>query len=392
MRTSIMLPGFLIGLLLAVSAWAQDDSDNASEPEQQETAAQTEDASSESTADESQPEAEGDQSDAAQADQEGANTADPAEDSGQEGDSNAAVNTGEPVDSQATTQPQQGDAEPEAAQTDDGDTDTSGETAGQAGVEPAPEATEATPDSAETFTFQGHPIFGPETAELVYRPLVDYLNDVLPYRFDLELSPDYHRYWLSARRGESPHLVLEEPHLTAYRMEQYDYVPLVRADEPISYSLLTSMNNAESSVQDFIGQRVSTMPAPSLGYLILANWFDNPMQQPLIQSNANSWLDAVEIVFSQEADAAIVPHNLVSRYVNMANVLTSEEFPGVTVAASPAVPEDIQEEIRQALVALHENEEHFAALNELDITQFIEAQPAQYRGLEEWLSLVYSVL
>lgn len=264
--------------------------------------------------------------------------------------------------------------------------------AAEAESEANEETPEATADAAETFTFQGHPIFSPETAELVYRPLVDYLNDALPYRFNLELAPDYHRYWLSTRRGESAHLVLEEPHLTAYRMEEYDYTPLVRADQPITYSLLTSMDNSEASVRDFVGRRVSTMPAPSLGYLILTSWFDNPMQQPIIQSNAGSWLDAVEIVFSQEADAAVVPHNLVSRYVNLANVLTSQEFPGVTIAASPDVSADVQEEIRGALLALHEDQEHFAALNELDIDQFIEASPEQYDGLEEWLGLVYSVL
>jgi hypothetical protein len=263
----------------------------------------------------------------------------------------------------------------------------------QAAAEPAESTTApaGTVSAAETFVFQGHPIFTPDQAELVYQPLVDYLNDVLPYRFELATPPDYHRYWLSARRGENPHLVLEEPHLVSYRMARHDYTPLVRAEEPITYSLLTSVGNEDSSVQDFVGQRVSSMPAPSLGYLILADWFDNPMQQPMIQSNASSWLDAVEIVFSMEADAAIVPHNLVSRYVNLQNVLTSREFPGVTVAASAAVPEDIQEEIREALLELHENEAHFVALNELDIDQFISADPSNYEDLDEWLSLVYSI-
>lgn len=290
----------------------------------------------------------------------------------------------------ADTQEQAPD-EPEKQATDEAvEADPqAGDEAPEAAADADEEATAQQPAAA--FTFQGHPIFSPETAELVYRPLVNYLNDALPYRFNLQLAPDYHRYWLSTRRGENPHLVLEEPHLTAYRMERYDYTPLVRADQPITYSLLTSMNNAESSVRDFIGQRVSTMPAPSLGYLILTNWFDNPMQQPIIQSNAASWLDAVEIVFSQEANAAVVPHNLVSRYVNMANVLTSQEFPGVTIAASPDVPVDIQEEIRVALLTLHEDQKHFIALNELDINQFVEARPAEYEGLEEWLSLVYSI-
>lgn len=348
MKASIQFAGVLFGLFFTMIVWAQEQSqDQSADPasENAETTAQeTTDESPQETSDEPEEQT-----------GESATSGEGAQAPGE----NASAPAQEPAEAAATAQ--------------------SG---------PA----EAAGESAETFTFQGHPIFPPETAELVYRPLVDYLNDALPYRFTLELSPDYHRYWLSTRRGENPHLVLEEPHLTAYRMDQYDYTPLVRASQPITYSLLTSMNNAESSVQDFIGQRVSTMPAPSLGYLILTNWFDNPMQQPLIQSNAASWLDAVEIVFSQEADAAVVPHNLVSRYVNMANVLTSQEFPGVTIAASPEVPSDIQEEIQAALLELHENQEHFAALNELDLNQFVEASPADYEGLEEWLSLVYTTL
>lgn len=349
MKTSIRLSALLLGLILALSGWAQDE-------------AQGQDDGPESAAEQV----------TGQADEQPEEAV--AEDAGEAEDAGAAAES-EGLDAGATNAAGQDQAEASEASSD------------QAAA-PAP----AVPEAAETFIFQGHPIFPPETAELVYRPLVNYLNDVLPYRFDLELAPDYHRYWLSTRRGENPHIVLEEPHLTAYRIQQYNYTPLVRADAPITYSLLTSMNNAESSVREFIGRRVSTMPAPSLGYLILTNWFDNPMQQPIIQSNASSWLDAVEIVFSQEADAAIVPHNLVSRYVNMANVLTSQEFPGVTIAASPEVPIDIQEEIREALLTLHENDEHFAALNELDISQFIEARSAQYEGLEEWLTLVYSTL
>ncbi|NBD95918.1 MAG: PhnD/SsuA/transferrin family substrate-binding protein [Gammaproteobacteria bacterium] len=356
MKTSITLPGLLLGLILSVSAWAQDEAQDQSG------------ASGERAADTAQ-------QSAAQQDQAGTDTADDAAQDAAE----AQGQTGGDADAQTTESAQPAEPTPDDAS--------------EATTPPAQAETQSqAPETAETFVFQGHPIFSPRTAELAYRPLVDYLNASLPYRFDLELSPDYHRYWLSTRRGRNPHLVLEEPHLTAYRMEEFDYTPIVRADEPISYSLLTSMDNAESSVRDFVGQRVSTMPAPSLGYLILASWFDNPMQQPIIQSNAASWRDAVEIVFSQEADAAIVPNNFVSRYVNMANVLTSQEFPGVTVSASPEVPADIQREIRDALLALHEDEEHFAALNELDINQFIEADAAEYEGLEEWLSLVYSIL
>lgn len=352
MKTSISLPVLLLGLALSSLVWAQDEQD-AEEAVPEETI--------ETLSEPLQEEAEGDATD---------------------------------PDESAPPEDASGEQETASEAQADGATDA-GDDADPGADEDAAEATpesQSPETSAETFTFQGHPIFTPETAELVYQPLVDYLNDALPYRFDLQIAPDYHRYWLATRRGENPNLVLEEPHLVSYRMERHDFTPLVQSSAPITYSLLTSMSENDASVQDFIGQRVSTMPAPSLGYLILADWFDNPMQQPIIQSNAASWLDAVEIVFSGEAEAAVVPNNLVSRYVNMQNVLTSREFPGVTVAASPEVPTGIQEEIRDALLALHEDEEHFAALHELDIDEFVAAPAEDYDGLDEWLSLVYSVL
>jgi hypothetical protein len=245
---------------------------------------------------------------------------------------------------------------------------------------PQPEST-----APETFTLQGHPVFTPDQAELVYRPLVNYLNDVTPYRFDLQISRDFHRYWLDVRRGDMPDLVLEEAHMTAFRMQRDGYMPLVKAAEPMTYSLMASPVHMDGNLRDFIGLPVSSMPSPSLGYLVLSRWYENPMQQPIIQSNASSWLDAIEIVFSMEAEAAIAPRNLAERYVNLETIQTSQEFPGLTLSASPAVPEEIQREIREALLKLHEDDNHFSAVHELDIQRFVETAPLEYEGLEDWL-------
>ncbi len=241
-----------------------------------------------------------------------------------------------------------------------------------------------------SFNLMVHPIFTPEQAELVYLPLIAYLNEVTPYHFQLQTARDFHRYWAEIRRGVTPDLVLEDAHLTALRMRDFDYVPLVKAEEPTTFSLLTSGMNMDADLVDFVGRPVSSMPAPSLGYLILTSWYDNPMQQPVIQSNASSWLDAVEIVFSMEADAAIVPHNLVARYVNMENVRTSEEFPHSTISASRDVPEQVRQDIVSALTILHDDPEHFPALHELDIDRFIPADPIEYEGLERWLQQVFT--
>ncbi len=240
------------------------------------------------------------------------------------------------------------------------------------------------------FTLQVHPIFTPDQADSVYRPLIDYLNAATSHHFELQLARDFHRYWLEIRRGVSPDLVLEDAHLAALRIRRFDYTPLVKASEPATFSLLTSGMNIDASLADFIGRPVSSMPAPSLGYLVLTSWYDNPMQQPVIQSNASSWLDAVEIVFSMEAQAAMVPHNLVERYVNMEIVRTSGEFPHATISASPNVPVHVQQDITRALSALHEDPDYFSALHELDIEQFIPASTNEYDGLDRWLDQVFN--
>jgi len=236
-----------------------------------------------------------------------------------------------------------------------------------------------------------HPVYPPEQVRLIYQPLIDYLNRATGYKFELVVSRNFHRYWLDARRGDAPELVFEDAHMVAWRMQNFDYHPLVTARGARTYSLLTSGALADDSLSGFVGRRISSLPAPSLGYLLLANWFDNPLQQPQILSTATSWLDAVEMVFSAEADAAIAPDTLASKYPNLYPVATSPELPGVTLAASAEVPDDIRAEIIDALTRLEDNTESQSVLFELDIDGFDASNPADFENLEEWLDPIFSL-
>ncbi|MGY6629699.1 MAG: phosphate/phosphite/phosphonate ABC transporter substrate-binding protein [Wenzhouxiangella sp.] len=251
-------------------------------------------------------------------------------------------------------------------------------------------AAEAPMDSDRVFLLHVQPIFTPDQAEQVYRPLIDFLNANTPHRFDLQTSRDFHRYWMDIRRGTQPDLVLEDAHLVAHRMQRSGYRPLVKAEQPGSFSLMVMPGQGVESVGDLVGLAISSMPAPSLGYLILSDWFGNPMQQPRIQSSASSWLDAVEIVFSMEAEAAVVPHNLVARYPNLDILVTSEPFPHTIIAASPEVPRAVQDDLANALLSLQDDPEFFPALHEIDIDAFVVADPIEFEGMERWLRQIFS--
>lgn len=236
-----------------------------------------------------------------------------------------------------------------------------------------------------------NPTYLPDQAELVYEPLVMYLREATGLDIQLTTVRNFHRYWLEARRNDAAPLVLEDAHMAAYRMNNYGYTPLVTTSRPTTFSLLASQASMDPTLDEFVGKRVSTLPSPSLGFLILTDWYTNPLQQPVVLSNATSWLDAVEIVFSMEADAAVVPRPIAEKYPNLITVATSPEFPGLTLSASPDVPETAREALIEAMIRLHDDADHHAALFELDVDQFVAADPSEYEGLDVWLDNIFSL-
>jgi len=62
-----------------------------------------------------------------------------------------------------------------------------------------------------------------------------------------------------------------------------------------------------------IGQRVATMPSPSLGILRLEELFPNPVHTPVYIWKRNTSV-AVEKILSEKIDTAIIPTRLASTY------------------------------------------------------------------------------
>src|SRR5690625_125809 len=273
---------------------------------------------------------------------------------------------------------------------DNADSDQAPAEPGAADIQGAQHDEQKMPAGAETFTVQGQPVFSPERSQAIYQNLVDYLNAALPYRFELEPARGFHRYWLAAQRNQGAHVVLEDAHLAAYRVDNHDYSLVASAQQPVTYSLLTAADSLDVSVNDFVGRRIATLPAPSLGYMILADWFDNPMQQPNFESGSQSWEEVLDGLNSGNFDAAVVPYYLRSEDDELQTVLTSGELPGLTLSAAPQVPEDVRAGLLEALEALHENETHGSLLQDPGIDRFQAAKADQYGDLEKLFKRVYT--
>lgn len=243
--------------------------------------------------------------------------------------------------------------------------------------------------SAAEYNFAVEPTYTPERAREVYGPLMNYLNNSTGQTFNLVVARNYAFYWNDIRNRKDLHFVFDEAHFTDFRIQRFNYEPLAKSSVPSSYSLLTQDDVAEGNVQAFVARSLVTMPAPNLGFALLLEYFPNPMQQPDLRSLATSWRDTVEIVFAGEADATLVPTWLRDQYPNLIPVITTREFPGAAISASPDVPAEVKTSVKDALLKLHEDPELYEVLSELGVQQFVEASAADYKGSEQMLKNFY---
>ena len=96
--------------------------------------------------------------------------------------------------------------------------------------------------------------------------------------------------------------------------------------------------------------------------------------------------DGIEMVFSGDAEAAMVPVYVAQQYPNLVEVTRTREFPGTAVSASANVPEGVRTAVRDALLKLHEDASAYDILVELGATKFEPADAAQFAGHEKMLS------
>jgi hypothetical protein len=240
--------------------------------------------------------------------------------------------------------------------------------------------------TADTFTFVAEPSYPPDQAQEVYKPLVDYLSRSTGHTFKLVTPRNYHLHWRDMRRNTPYDFVYEEAHFVDYRAQRYGFEPLVRKSSPTVYALLADFQFADKGVAGLVGRRIVSMPAPSLGFAMLAEMYSNPISQPDFRSEASSWRDGVEMVFAGDAEAAMVPNFLAEQYPNLVSLKESRSVPGAALSANPAISAEVKQAVRDAMLKLHEDPDSYNTLVELGATQFEPATAAEYFGIEQALS------
>jgi ABC-type phosphate/phosphonate transport system substrate-binding protein len=252
----------------------------------------------------------------------------------------------------------------------------------------APAAPAASPGQ-QTYILTVEPNLPARQAQQVYKPLLDYLAKATGHRFTLRVGANYHVFWRDLRAATKTDFAFEEAHFTDYRIQRQGFVPLVRTTENTRYMLLADAAIAEEGINGLVGYRVVSMPAPSMGYLLLGELYKNPLAQPEVQSVAANWKDGVEMIFAGETEAAMVPNYIANQYPNLVTVSESREFTGRALSAAGTVPAAVRKAVTEAMLKLHEDPALNEVLTELGTTQFITTNRGEYVEDERLLRGVF---
>ena len=242
---------------------------------------------------------------------------------------------------------------------------------------------------AETYTVTVEPSYPPDQAAEVYQPLFDYIGKETGHTFTILATKNYHFYWRDMRQSRPTDFAFEEAHFTDYRMKRSNFVPLVKKKEAAVFVLVTDQQYADRGLDGLVGRRIVSMPAPSMGFALAAKMYKNPVAQPEIRSEASTWRDGVEMVFSGDAEAAMVPVHIADQYPNLIEIARSDDYPGAAFSAGPTVPEEVRAAVKAALLKLSDDPAAFDILAELGATGFEEANPSEYAGKEKMLAVFF---
>lgn len=230
--------------------------------------------------------------------------------------------------------------------------------------------------TAAEYTLLIFPVLQSEQIRTTYQPLVKYLSAKTGHRFSILTTTNFLGHWETIKKAEYD-LVIDGPHFTAYRLNKLNYTVLAKFPDPVSYTLVAGENEMILEAEEFIGKIIATTPSPGLGALRLYELYPNPLRQPQILE-ANDSTTAVNLVLNGKAHGAIIPASMVNSYPQLSTVLNTNQVPAPALSASPKMPQELQQEIRKALLEAEQSPEGKKVLEAIKIARFEASDGKEY--------------
>ena len=230
------------------------------------------------------------------------------------------------------------------------------------------------------------PIFGMEKTRDAFQPLAKYLSEVTGKNVEVKTFPNFITYWNETRNAGTHDLILDAAHFTGYRAKELGFEILAKVPGTVTYSVVVPESSLVLEVDELVGKKIATLGPPSMGAAKVSLLFDNPLRQPFIYETENSE-KALDLLFTGEVDAAIIPTPLVRSLEGVSVVMTTEPSQHIALSASPRLSTEVRHYIQDALIHANSTRQGREMLNAIGFAKFENPNKDTYILAAELLHL-----
>ena len=232
------------------------------------------------------------------------------------------------------------------------------------------------------------PVLPAKVIEENYEPLAKYLSNKTGYIIAVKSYRNFLTYWARMQKAEDMHFILDAAHFTDYRVQRKNYKVLAKFPDTVSFTVVTADESFVFDMEELISKKIATMASPGMGAVRLNGMFPNPVRLPFY-IEATDAVDAINRVLEGNVDAAIIPSPLVGGYEDLNTVTSTEPVPHMALSASPEVPDEVAQAVKQALLQAQKTADGRKMLEQMKIEYFEDADNQMYAGYADLLEGIF---
>lgn len=244
----------------------------------------------------------------------------------------------------------------------------------------------------EPLVFSSAPRETPEEGAKLYGPLVERMSQVLGV-------PVIYRHpgsWLTYQRdmrNDAYDILLDGPHLIAWRMAELNHRPVARMPGALRFYLVVrESDDSIGGMQDLVARKICSVAPPNLAPLVMLAEYPDVIRQPLIQSARHGMRQAFDEFRAGQCDAVALPTNFYHNQLSDEDrrgtriLFESAPLPNQGISVSARVDEAQSARLRELMTDA--NEPAVAAVLRTfarDAQGFIPANDDEYRPYDRLL-------
>jgi ABC-type nitrate/sulfonate/bicarbonate transport system substrate-binding protein len=251
---------------------------------------------------------------------------------------------------------------------------------------PAPAATEQVA-AASVIILTSPPRETAEEAELLYKPIADYLSQVIGKRVVYKYPGTWGVYRTEMLNG-SYDIVFDGPHFVDYRVQKLQHNLLAKMPEIHEFVIIAHKDEPLKSIADLAGKTFCSEPPPNLGALVALAQFENPSRQPVVVPT-KGWGGIYEAVTARRCAAGVLPLANLKKFDKdgLARILFKNQgLPNQAFSAGPRVTLEDQAKISAAMTAPEASGPTEKLRTRFNVGEsFVSATNAEYNGVSQYL-------